>query len=114
MECSETQTAQAEPLESLRANGRVDLRTVGALFSGPLREHDAYGVAFQTAQREVEGIAGRCIEPLDVVDRHDERTFRRERPERRPARRSDGPTIRPRARRAGAEERDLQRVALRR
>jgi hypothetical protein len=108
------QRAEAQPADSHRPEPRPEPASQCGRKSGGSRGHyERYRLRRQPARGKRERVARRRVEPLRVLDRHDDASGRRELPERRQQRHADRPDIRRPVVVLLAEERDGERASLR-
>jgi hypothetical protein len=102
-ECAQRQRAELDAIFGIE-------RTGGA---GAAREQLGYGLCAETPERELEHRRGGRVQPLDVVDRDDDRPAPGEHPQRAEERRCDGPAIGPGLPVLAQEKSNLERRSLR-
>ena len=112
------QRAEAQPANRQYLSGQpgpVKLkRQLGARPCGALRAQQADPFGLEPTQREPHGRPGRRVQPLDVVDDHQDRRRHCEHQQRGPERRRDHPRFRRHRRRVLDQQRRAERPPLRR
>ena len=106
----EVERADVEPRERAAAERALE-RSHAARAA---REQEADRRAVEPPRGEAQGLGGRRVEPLQVVDRDQDRTGGRQRPQTVEHAQRDRPRLRGVGRRLAAQQRDLERPRLRR
>ena len=91
---------------------RREVERIGDPFGDPQGREHRDGLGLQTSQDERQGVRGRRVDPLHVVDGEQHRSLVREQPERTQDRHGNGVTVRAPVVALRAEQGHLQRPAL--
>ena len=91
---------------------RLEVERIGDPFGDPQGREHRDGLGLQTSQDERQGVRGRRVDPLHVVDGEQHRSLVREQPQGTQDRHGNGVTVRAPVVALSAEQCDLQRPAL--
>ncbi len=89
---SDAERANSQSLDDVRLEVLLHRRALSRFVETPRKEQH-YALGAQTSERERQRTCGRRINPLDVVDRQDERPVLGERLQARPNRDREGPGV---------------------
>ncbi len=113
VERAETQWPDPEPLEPLVGEGALELEGSRDLGNLPQRRQQADALLAETSQRDLEHACRRRVEPLDVVERSDDRAALGEKAKHIEQGESDRARIGSLLARLGEEKCDLERATTR-